>query len=615
MYAESGYTGGYTPALTLRGLFLQFLTFFSNTKVEQSYGYIYEIGDYATVSYHWDSGIPRKTYPKESGCHHLRECSCIKGFKVMEELWKSAAGPENTIKDVSADVAAHSTKRVQGQTMHRIEHLNKKWLSTFALISQWKCTKCPYGSPSLTHHCRTPVKQTAKVPRSLLQHPSVCTFDILTDDALEELAAHLPSESLISLSIAYPRFRAIVASFHILLRRELRCFFLRIPLNECILGIGIGIDAGARTLSSDFDWLSLEAFDDYKVRTSIEKRSMDYFLPLAFNRPHFLRAQADIKKRLGVIDNGLRQAELLINKRTGRRSNRRVDPPAKPYQTVEVLYRMMNTIVVSLMKSCNDTLASINGRSQVPTLLFASEKAVISYCHLLHLLMCLCRSTPPILQDATDKLRKFIDNPSSRVKTETPDLGELIVLITLVLVMPPIDKKRPITWELIRGKFLEEAITRNVRWVLDTSPELQVMESGASDYRLDATFKNSITSLRLIMFQVTFLNLFLHTYASDIGRLDDNYGFAAKELPETMVREIKAIYKVDTWPQFFERVKWDKRLSKEAFSEMLRSTVKESQRRNYHKPAPTAKMAHYRNMRRELDAAKRAQSGEVANSV
>ena len=32
-YAEEGYIGGYTPAITLRGLFLQFLTLFSSTSV------------------------------------------------------------------------------------------------------------------------------------------------------------------------------------------------------------------------------------------------------------------------------------------------------------------------------------------------------------------------------------------------------------------------------------------------------------------------------------------------------------------------------------------------------------------------------------------------------
>lgn len=36
IYRTEGYMGGYTPALTLRGLFLQFLTFFSSSKVRSS---------------------------------------------------------------------------------------------------------------------------------------------------------------------------------------------------------------------------------------------------------------------------------------------------------------------------------------------------------------------------------------------------------------------------------------------------------------------------------------------------------------------------------------------------------------------------------------------------
>lgn len=518
----------------------------------------------------------------------------------MEALWESTVGQE-TVVDHPADVASHKKKPVQGQSMHRIEHVNKKWTSTLALIKLWKCKKCPYGSESLPHHCREVNKLSTDVPQLLLQPPSSHPLEVLSDDALEALASHLPSESIISLSTAYPRFRTIVTSFHILLRRELRCFFLRIPLNECILGVGISLDTGARTLSSDFDWLSMEAFNKYHVRTSIEKRSMGYFLPLAFNRPHFLRALPDIKKQLFILDSGLSQAEAVINRKTKRTSNRRAGPPQNPYDTVEVLYRMMNSIVVSLMKSCDDTMAPTNDYSKAPTLLFASEKAVISYCLLLHLLMCLCRATPPILHSATTKLRMFIADPKSRLKQHTPDLGELIVLITLVLVMPPVDKTKPITWEMIRGKFLEEALTRNVRWVLDTSPELEFMESGASDFRLETTFKNSKTSLRLIMFQVTFLNIFLQTYADDIGRLDENYGFADKELPERMVREVKEIYQVATWPQFFERVKFGKILGKVAFSEMLRETVKESVRRGYHRPAPPAKMGNLARIRKEGD--------------
>ena len=440
---------------------------------------------------------------------------------------------------------------------------------------------------------------TNVVPMSLIQVPANCALDNLTDDCMYELSHRLPSESLISFCRAYPRFRAVMDSYHVLLRRELNCFFLRVPLNECVLGIGIALDRGSRSLSSDFDWLSMEAFENHWVRLSIEKRRFDYFLPLAFSPANFQRVIPEIWTRLSLIDRELCKAEAEIEKRTRRKANRRTRlvSSARPYDTVEVLYRMMNTIVVSLMKSCDD---SIDNRRGTKTLLFASEKAVASYCLLLHLLMCLCRSQPEILSNAAAKLRQFIQDPQARLKQATPDLGELIIIITLVLLMPPASEAPPITWELIRGPFLQEAVTRNTRWVLDRTPELQVMETGPSDYRIETTFNCSKTSLRLIMFQITFLNVFLETYGAELSRLDKNYGFADKGMPERMVREIKDIYQVQSWPGFFGKVNFGKTLSKAAFSEMLRETVKASARKGYHQPASSEKTREFARKRVDL---------------
>ncbi|KAJ3506568.1 hypothetical protein NLJ89_g6798 [Agrocybe chaxingu] len=585
--SHGGYTGGYTPALTLRGLFLQFLTFFSSTKIEQEYGGHIHIGEHVTTVYRWDSPFPDQRFPKESGCDHLFSCQCVKDHTTMANTWESSSAPEVDVP-ASHGQLFHKVKYLsEHQAMHKVGHLNPRWTSTFELISKWTCNFCPYGSPSLPHHRRPSTviaRHKAPTPITLTQSLSECKLSILNDDVLAELASYLASETMVALSLAYPRFRQIVASFHLLLRSELKCFFLRIPLSTSILGIGIAVDLNARSLSSDFDWLSLEAFETFKIRKSIQKRPFDHFLPLAFNRVHFSKSKAEIWKRLGAIDKAFCDAEFALYRRTKRKPTRRAGPPAKPYHTVEVLYRMMNNIVVSLMHSCDGTVESTGRRSQEPSLLYASEKAVVSYCLLLHLLMCLSRSTPAILSDATNKLRAFIDEPGERLKAKTPDMGELIVVVILVLVMPQIDTKRPITWDAIRGKFLEEAIIRNVRWVLQTSPELELLEQGASDYRLETTFANSKTSLRLIMFQVSFLSIFLETYASDITFLDDNYGFADKDLPERMVKEIKEIYKVGTWPQFFAKVRFGKQLDKGTFSEMLRKTVLESGRRRYHAP-------------------------------
>jgi len=426
----------------------------------------------------------------------------------------------------------------------------------------------------------------------LLVPPPTCLLGMLNDDVIFTLASFLPSESVLSFSTAYPRMHAIVNSMHVLLQRELRCFFLRTPLQQSVLGIGVTFNAGPRTLSSDFDWLSEDAFVRYHVRKSIQKRDFQFFLPLAFSRPHFARVQVPIWTRLAEIDDAIRAAELALTRKTGRSTNKPIFARRQQYECVRVIYKMMNNIVVALMESCNDVLNTRQRGSSAATLLHASERAVISYCHLFHLLVCLCRTTPQILLDATTRLRRFVSNPASRTKTFVPDLGELIVLVTLVLAHPPVNGE-PVTWQHLNGPFLEEAVVRNVRWVLKESPELEVLEQGPSDYRLAKTFERSKTSLRLIMFQITFLNIFVNSYASDISRLDDNYGFAQKEIPERMVEEIKVIYKVNIWPAFFDRVQYagGRAFGKLKFSDILRKAVRTSGERGYHSPIPSQRQS------------------------
>lgn len=592
----AGYTGGYSPALTLRGLFLQFLTFFSSTKVEQEYGGVVEIGDHTLTNYMKESEmVQRSVMPWEGCCRNQHLCSCggLKNDQLaLERLWKANNTPETKLAEYSIPGAVvHTTKgsTAHPDRLHKFEQPNPRWSSTLSQISRWQCKRCPYGSEDFPHLQRglEMVPKDDSYLFALSRPPTVCRLGMLNDDILTEIASQLTSESLISFGKAYPRFRGIVSSHHILLSRELRCFFLRIPLRDCILGVGVAFDEGPRVLSSDFDWLSMEAFNCHNVRRSVEKRAFEYFLPLAFNRAHFERAHNSIWSHLITLDNDVRAVEERIQAKHNKNSRAGLPAPRQPHESVGIIYKMMNNIVVSLMKSCDDVLITSRPRSGYaqPTLLHASEKAVISYCHLFHLLLCLCRTNPLIFRDATSRLGRFIHNPASRIKAQVPDLGELIVLVMLVLILPSVDKGPPITWAILNGPFLEEAIIRNVRWVLKDAPQLEVLEQGVCEYRLATTFSKSKTSLRLMMFQITFVDLFIKTYGQiGISRLDENYGFAEPDLPESMVDEIKEIYKVETWPAFFGRVRYARGLqfTKEKFSELLRQAVRTSSERGYH---------------------------------
>ncbi|KAJ7459932.1 hypothetical protein FB451DRAFT_1272049 [Mycena latifolia] len=600
IYRSDGYMGGYTPALTLRGLFLQFLTFFSSTKVEQEYGGYVDIGDSIVVRYAREGAPPGKRLVPGSRFSGLSQES-------LQKEYESNGSPSIVVgrqmSGVGPLVTTAKSPRPHPDRLLRIEERNPRWADTLAWISTWKCPHCPYGSDAVPH-CVAPVEDATRMDVDetsvLSTPPATCQLGLLNDDVLFELASHLPSESLLSFCTAYPRLHDIVQSMHVLLQRELRCFFLRTPMADSVLGVGVAFDFRSRTLSSDFDWLSRTAFVEYGIRQSIEKREFSFFLPLAFSRPHFERAYSEIWNRLAEMDSEVQKAENQMS----RNPRRRAPGPPWPQETIGVVYRLMTNIVVSLMKSCDDTLST---SSDSKSLLHASEKAVVSYCHLFHLLICICRTDPrqQILRDATARLRRFIDRKDFRVKTHVPDLGELIIFIMLVVCRPPVNDGPPIRWSNLAGPFLEEALIRNVRWVLKDAPHLEVMEKGPSDYRLAETFFRSKTSLRLIMFQITFLDLFYKAYANNISRLDDNYGFPAKELPEKMVEEVKEIYKINTWPAFFTRVRYPQGVAfgKERFSDMLRDAVKTSAARRYHNPSSAHQLSLLLGQKRKAETA------------
>ncbi|KAK0221925.1 hypothetical protein IW262DRAFT_1493652 [Armillaria fumosa] len=552
-YNRDGYTGGYSPALTLRGLFLQFLTFFSSTKVEQEYGSAIEIGDFIIARYYREKDVAQRVAdfvlpgnPRYWSCDNC--CEEYEGFRLgnpepsskMEQEWAVNPSPEVVVGVYDIE-----------------DRTNPKWGQTLKGISKWTCRKCPYGSAALPHHfppAQRTMTRDVDESSSLLVHAVTCVLENIPDDIFFTLAAFLPSEAVLVFSEAYPRFRAIMESAHELLLRELQCFFLRTQFHS-----------GHRE----------EAFQNFGVRKSIQKRAFQYFLPLAFSRPHFLRARDKILSALLILYNEIQQADRISLQRTQGVSLPRQTGVLDVSQSelLSVIYRMVNNIVVALMKSCDGVLTTRNGASSAATLL-ASEKAVYSYCHLFHLLLCLSRSNPNIYQDASKKISDFIAQPGARVKARIPDLGEFIVLVTLVLVF----KKGDVAWCILNGPFLEEAIVRNARWVLRDHPELEAMEEGRSDHRLNTTFNHSKTSLRLMMFQITFLTIFVETYSSDLRRLDDNYGFAEKEIPERMVKVVKEIYKVGDWPTFFEKVQYVRGQSfgPEKLSQLLRDAVKAS---------------------------------------
>jgi len=288
---------------------------------------------------------------------------------------------------------------------------------------------------------------------------------------------------------------------------------------------------------------------------------------------------------------------------------------------------------------------SISSRGDVEestlfTLNHAAERFLPLYWQIIHLLISLCRENPLILRAAHDRVRQFIDNPDKRGKEFEPDLGELVVVGALVFAcqdegLLPLQEtsdvgperhsrhrpghqpshryelrhphaqpqsgssSRAIRDPIIRwtdhfaGPLIQEAMTRGVQQTLDACPDLQYFETGASEYRMARTFQHCRNRFRLIALQVSMLAVFSFYETSPRQgtmphpaqtHLDRQFGNPPPEAANTLTEEIKAVFRLSNWGEFFTKVQYEngRAWSAEDLSAGLRQCMLLSEERGYH---------------------------------
>jgi len=276
--------------------------------------------------------------------------------------------------------------------------------------------------------------------------------------------------------------------------------------------------------------------------------------------------------------------------------------PSGNKHPIEVVYLFMNSIVVRLNQSAEDEPTDemyYYKETANTSLAHASEKAVESYFHLFHLLLCLATSDNRIVQRANKTIKDFMEGKNS--KQDCPNLGHLLIAALIS------DMK--LTEDNIKS-IIREAITRNVVWMLDYArgakmPELCYLEkTPTSRYRLQKTFEASKTSYRLLMF----LNLF-RTVA--LGRADEhgNYRTLSQLRDEAFERHgapprgtakmlancIKEIHRVKNFNDFLYRMSIPHSgiPTEASFTELLRQCVRDSMSKGYSRWAITQPEALY----------------------
>jgi hypothetical protein len=114
---------------------------------------------------------------------------------------------------------------------------------------------------------------------------------------LEEVEKY---EGLVNFARAWPRLSKLIADFNIMHQRDLQCFALKKTYHEVRLGVGISHDP-RQGLSSEFDFLSREAYLDLDIRQSIHHIPFQWWLPLPLSERHWRLVKTDAYQTLDKL--------------------------------------------------------------------------------------------------------------------------------------------------------------------------------------------------------------------------------------------------------------------------------------------------------------------------
>jgi len=191
----------------------------------------------------------------------------------------------------------------------------------------------------------------------------------------------------------------------------------------------------------------------------------------------------------------------------------------------------MNSTVVTFMNGTTHT----------------SQKALHGY-FAFHRLFLWAIAEYPILITENDKtIKQFIENPNSRMKKSTPNVGEWLTLLTV---------SSTVTWANASTAYMTENFERNVMWYLRQNAALS--KTIDEDTRLGETFRLTQVSRDLCAFQVLFLDIARPAKMNIkevCERYDKNFGLPTDQMETEMREAVKKLKAVKNYSDWYEVIK------------------------------------------------------------
>mmetsp|Transcript_36208 Transcript_36208/g.67198 ORF Transcript_36208/g.67198 Transcript_36208/m.67198 type:complete len:705 (-) Transcript_36208:1464-3578(-) len=416
-------------------------------------------------------------------------------------------------------------------------------------------------------------------------------YEYLPPDLHVRVFSYLDAKGLIQAQNVCSQWREIVLGYNLFERSQIMCFHTKAKFDDpgTILGIGLNVQyypdgKMLKTASSPLDILSKDAFFEEKVRTGVWggiNEAFAYFLPLVLNSSHAEMAVNLMEETIHLI---MARCDILPNQRYQRHGNQpkhqgkgeetaavSLSKKFHPLMAFNLLATLMNSMVVELMNAAEKELSVSR---------FASEKALEGYCSFHHMLLFFAKRYPMIQEYAEKQVYRFLSAYYYRHKRQVPNLGILLVCLTLSRT----------GWDSLRKPLVMEAFDRNVLWLLKKTPQLESSDLSSAD-RLSSTFMGARTSLRLLMFQTHFMsrigrpktkgklgspNIVLDQYNKQLGK-------PTPDQKNDLQLAAKEILDVTTWPQFFRRLGGPVP-SSSRLVEILKDAIANSLRKRYHMP-------------------------------
>jgi len=469
-----------------------------------------------------------------------------------------------------------------------------------ALVTGWK----PYGvfvdvggRSTLLHRTETDLLRTETVPWEVGEEIPVRILSLtpkMSVSAKTLILRPVPPRPLLDL---------IDADLE-----RLRCYHSKATLGEAVFGVGIAFESedmpnGQKRyhLTSVYDVLAYESFQD-GVRKGVWKQKFHEFLPLALDEGHFKQGRRVLENIVAKLTSGAMAEKLRSTGKTrdekeeefnaritfdqykqklqkDKESPPEASGPPPPPPVDDFTPNMILKLIPKLMNSQVVLISS--GQ------LWRSQKALEGYFAYHHLLLHCLHSWPKLRTRIEKQCQDFFENPDMRSKEHVPNLGEFLCLVSVS------DKYG---WEELGIPILVEAFTRNALWVLRQTPKLgELTDAGVSLFRLNKTFQANIVSLRLLMFQMAFLQLAKppHTHEPDgpvcraascqLGRKDRCKGLPGLGEAEWLFKRCVRILAVDDWSEFLELV-GAAHMDELEVCRWLRRSILASIRCGYHNP-------------------------------